>query len=252
MQTRAHMATGTVDPAEVERFSAMAAEWWDPRGKFAVLHRFNPVRLAYIREQATARLGRDPMARRPFDGLNLLDIGCGGGLLSEPMARLGARVTGIDPSDRNIRTAAVHAAEAGLAIDYRALTAEALAATGARFDIILNMEVVEHVADPALYLRTCAEMLKPGGLMFVATINRTLKAFGLAIVGAEYLLGWLPRGTHQWEKFITPEELRDELARSGLAVEDMAGVAYNPIADEWRRSPDVSVNYMLVAARPVA
>jgi 2-polyprenyl-6-hydroxyphenyl methylase/3-demethylubiquinone-9 3-methyltransferase len=240
----------SVDAAEVARFSALAAEWWDPEGKFALLHRFNPVRLAYIREQVTARLGRDPLVRRPFEGLSLLDIGCGGGLLSEPMARLGAKVTGIDPSPRNIGTAATHAAEAGLAIDYRAITAEALAETGARFDVILNMEVVEHAADAQSFLRTCAQMLQPGGLMFVATINRTLKAFALAVVGAEYVLGWLPRGTHQWEKFITPDELKGELARSGLAVEDVTGVVFNPLANEWRRSPDVSVNYMLVASKP--
>jgi 2-polyprenyl-6-hydroxyphenyl methylase/3-demethylubiquinone-9 3-methyltransferase len=246
-----HAAT-TVDPAEVERFSALAAEWWNPTGKFAVLHRFNPVRLAYIREQITARLGRDPLTRQPFDGLDLLDIGCGGGLLCEPMARLGARVTGIDPAEKNIRTAAVHAEESGLDIDYRALTAEALAATGARYDVILNMEMIEHVADPALFLSTCAEMLKPGGLMVVATINRTVKAFGLAIIGAEYVLGWLPRGTHQWEKFITPDELKDQLARCGLDCADLSGVIYNPIGGNWRRATDTSVNYMMVAARPAA
>jgi len=243
-------AATTVDPAEVERFSALAAEWWNPKGKFAVLHRFNPVRIAYIREQVTARLSRDPATRRPFEGLDLLDIGCGGGLLSEPMTRLGARVTGIDPSEKNIRTAMVHAEEVGLDIDYRAATAEALAETGARFDVILNMEVIEHVADPALFLATCAAMLKPGGLMVVATISRTLKSFGLAIIGAEYVLGWLPRGTHQWEKFITPEELEEELKRSGLEVTGLTGVVYNPLANDWRRSADTAVNYMLVAIKP--
>ncbi len=252
MTSSATRAATTVDAAEVERFSALAAEWWNPEGKFAVLHRFNPVRIAYIREQATARLGRDPLTRHPFEALDLLDIGCGGGLISEPMTRLGARVTGIDPSEKNIRTAAVHAEETGLTIDYRAVTAEALAETGARFDIVLNMEVIEHVADPALFLRTCARLIKPGGIMVLATINRTLKAFGLAIVGAEYILGWLPRGTHQWEKFITPDELRAELSRSGMAVADLTGVVFNPLANEWRRSPDTAVNYMLVAARPDA
>lgn len=245
-------AAATVDPAEVERFSALAAEWWNPKGKFAVLHRFNPVRIAYIREQVTARLSRDPATRRPFEGLDLLDIGCGGGLLSEPMTRLGARVTGIDPSEKNIATAVVHAEEVGLDIDYRATTAEALAETGARFDVILNMEVVEHVADPALFLNTCAAMLRPGGLMVVATLNRTLKSFGLAIIGAEYVLGWLPRGTHQWEKFITPEELEEDLQRSGLAVAGFTGVVYNPLANDWRRSADTGVNYMLVAVKPAA
>lgn len=243
-------ARTTVDAAEIERFSALAAEWWNPKGKFAVLHRFNPVRIAYIREQVTARLSRDPMTRRPFEGLDLLDIGCGGGLLSEPMTRLGARVTGIDPTEKNIGTASVHAEEVGLDIDYRAVTAEALAETGARFDVILNMEVVEHVADPPLFLSTCAAMLKPGGLMVVATISRTLKSFGLAIIGAEYVLGWLPRGTHQWEKFITPEELEDELKRSGLDVAGLTGVVYNPLANDWRRSADTAVNYMLVAIKP--
>ncbi len=249
MTTNAAPAT-TVDPAEVERFSALAAEWWNPTGKFAVLHRFNPVRIAYIREQVTARLARDPMTRRPFEGLDLLDIGCGGGLLAEPMTRLGAKVTGIDPSERNIGTAMVHAEETGLDIDYRATTVEALAETGARFDVILNMEVVEHVADPALFVSTCASMLKPAGVMVMATINRTLKAFGLAIIGAEYVLGWLPRGTHQWEKFITPEELESALKASGLDVAGLTGVVYNPLANEWRRSADTAVNYMLVAVRP--
>ena len=252
MPMSAHRAATTVDPAEVERFSVLAAEWWNPTGKFAVLHRFNPVRLAYIREQVTARLGRDPMTRQPFGGLDLLDIGCGGGLLSEPMTRLGARVTGIDPSEKNIHTAAAHAGECGLDIDYRALTAEALAATGARYDVILNMEVIEHVADAALFLSTCTSMLKPGGLMVVATINRTLKAFGLAIIGAEYVLGWLPRGTHQWEKFVTPDELKAGLARSGLVLVDLTGIVYNPIANQWRRAPDTAVNYMLVASKPDA
>ncbi len=250
MTSSATPTATTVDPAEVERFSALAAEWWNPEGKFAVLHRFNPVRIAYIREQATARLGRDPLTRCPLEGLDLLDIGCGGGLICEPMTRLGAHVTGIDPSEKNIRTAAVHAEETGLDIDYRAITAEALAETGARFDIVLNMEVIEHVADPALFLQTCARLLRPGGIMVLATINRTLKAFGLAIVGAEYILGWLPRGTHQWEKFITPDELRQELSNSGMSIADLTGVVYNPLANKWRRSPDTAVNYMLVAARP--
>ena len=197
----------SLDPAEVEKFSKIAAEWWNPKGKFAVLHVFNPVRLAYIKEQVTARFARDPYDRRPFQGLRFLDIGCGGGLLTEPMARLGAEIIGVDPSEKNIATASVHAEEQDLAIDYRATTAEDLAERGESFDVILNMEVIEHVADPSAFVQTCARLLKPNGLIFIATLNRTLKSFGLAIIGAEYILGWLPRGTHQWEKFITPDEL---------------------------------------------
>lgn len=239
----------TIDEAEVARFSALAAEWWDETGKFRPLHKFNPSRLAYIREIALTRFARDPKARRPFEGLRLLDIGCGGGLLSEPMARLGFSVLGADASERNIGTASVHAVEQGLAIDYRATTAEALAAAGETFDVILNMEVVEHVADKALFLKSCAAMLKPGGVMIVATLNRTMKAWALAIVGAEYVLGWLPRGTHEWAKFVTPGELRAALTGEGLAVEALTGLAYNPISDQWKRSSDTDVNYMMVAAK---
>ena len=188
--------------------------------------------------------------RRPSKGLRFLDIGCGGGLLTEPMARLGAEITGIDPSEKNIATASVHASEQDLAIDYRAMTAEALAETGATFDVILNMEVIEHVADPQAFVRTCARLLKPGGLIFVATLNRTLKSFGLAIIGAEYVLGWLPKGTHQWEKFITPDELETWLTESGLKQLDRTGVTYNPFSSEWRRARDLDVNYMLVAQKP--
>jgi len=241
-------AAASVDLAEVEKFSSMAAEWWNPKGKFAVLHKFNPVRLAYIREHVTAHFARDPHQRRPFDGLKLLDIGCGGGLLCEPMARLGATVTGIDPAEKNIKTASVHAEEQSLDIHYRATTAEQLAADGEKFDVVLNMEVIEHVADPAAFAVTCASMLNPDGIMFVATLNRTLKSFGLAIIGAEYVLGWLPRGTHQWEKFITPEELTAWLAGGGLAVTDRSGIAYNPLNGEWRKVSDMDVNYMLVAS----
>ena len=239
----------SLDAAEVEKFSRMAAEWWDPHGKFGVLHVFNPVRIAYIREQVAARLHRDPLIERPFEGLALLDIGCGGGLLSEPMARAGFAVTGVDPSDKNIKTATVHADEQRLPITYRQGTAEDLAAEGRSFDVILNMEVIEHVADPAGFVKTCAGMLKPGGLMVMATLNRTLKAFGLAIIGAEYVLNWLPKGTHHWEKFITPEELDAWLAASGCTVKSTSGVTFHPIANEWRRSSDMSVNYMLVAQK---
>jgi 2-polyprenyl-6-hydroxyphenyl methylase/3-demethylubiquinone-9 3-methyltransferase len=197
----------------------------------------------------TARLARDPLEREPFKGLRFLDIGCGGGLLTEPMSRLGASITGVDPSERNIKTASVHAQEMGLDIDYRVGTAEDLAAAGEQFDVILNMEVIEHVADPVAFTRTCASMLKPGGLMFVATLNRTLKSFGLAIVGAEYVLGWLPKGTHQWEKFITPAELKGWLADNGLSVKEELGVTYSPFTRQWRVSRDMDVNYMLVAQK---
>ncbi len=243
------MSAVSVDPAEVEKFSKLAAEWWNPDGKFGVLHRFNPVRLAWIKEQVTARFGRDPFDRHPYQGLRFLDIGCGGGLLSEPVARLGAAVVGADPSEKNIKTASIHAAEQDLSIDYRVATAEDLAAAGEKFDVILNMEVIEHVADPRSFAATCISMLKPDGLMFVATLNRTLKSFGLAIIGAEYVLGWLPKGTHQWEKFITPEELKSWLGESLMTVVDESGVTYNPLTGEWRRARDMGVNYMLLGQR---
>lgn len=245
-------AAPSLDPSEVEKFSRLAAEWWNPKGKFGVLHVFNPVRLQFIKEQVCARLDRDPLERQPFAGLRFLDIGCGGGLLTEPMARLGATITGVDPSEKNIKTASVHAAELGLVIDYQVGTAEDLAAAGETFDVILNMEVIEHVTDPAAFTATCAAMLKPGGLMFVATLNRTLKSFGLAIVGAEYVLGWLPRGTHQWEKFIAPAELKGWLDANGVPVKDETGVTYSPFTREWRRSRDMDVNYMVVGQRQVS
>ena len=239
----------SLDPSEVEKFSKMAAEWWNPKGKFGVLHVFNPVRLAFIKEQVCARLGRDPLERAPFEGLRFLDIGCGGGLLTEPMARLGAVIIGVDPSEKNIKTASVHAAEMELGIDYRAGTAEDLAGAGELFDVILNMEVIEHVSDPKAFTATCCAMLKPKGLMFVATLNRTLKSFGLAIIGAEYILGWLPKGTHQWEKFITPEELKGWLGENGVAVKEETGVVYRPLSREWRTSRDMDVNYMVVGEK---
>ena len=239
----------SLDPSEVEKFSKMAAEWWNPKGKFGVLHVFNPVRLQFIKEQVCARMGRDPLERRPFEGLRLLDIGCGGGLLTEPMARLGANIVGVDPSEKNIKTASVHAGEMELGIDYRVGTAEDLAGAGEQFDVILNMEVIEHVSDPRAFAGTCCAMLKPGGLMFVATLNRTLKSFGLAIIGAEYILGWLPKGTHQWEKFITPEELKGWLGENGVAVRQETGVVYRPLSREWRVSRDMDVNYMVVGEK---
>ena len=243
----------SLDEAEIAKFSAMAAEWWRPDGKFAVLHAFNPVRLAFIRDHVTAAFGLDPKAKRPLDGVRILDIGCGGGLISEPLARWGARVTAIDPSEKNIGTASVHAQEQGVEIDYRVATAEELAEAGENFDAVLNMEVLEHVSDPRAFTATCATLVRPGGLMFCATINRTWKAFALAIVGAEYILGWMPKGTHHWEKFITPEELEGWLKENGLSVLEKTGVAYNPFTGRWLKAPrDMDVNYMLVARREEA
>jgi 2-polyprenyl-6-hydroxyphenyl methylase / 3-demethylubiquinone-9 3-methyltransferase len=239
----------SVDDAEVARFSALAAEWWDPRGKMAPLHKFNPVRLGYIRDHACRRFGRDGKRLDCLKKLRILDIGCGGGILSEPLARLGADVVGADPSTENIAAAKAHAVESGLAIDYRATTAEALADSGERFDLVLAMEVVEHVADVTLFVGRCAEMVKPEGLMIAATINRTLKSFALAIVGAEYILRWLPPGTHQWEKFVTPNELEIAMEKCGLRAIDERGVIYNLLADRWQISTDTDVNYMLTAAR---
>ena len=243
------MTETTVDKDEIANFSAMAEEWWNPNGKFKPLHKFNPVRLAYIRNEVVRHFGRDGTKRRPFEGLSFLDIGCGGGLLCEPMARLGASVTGADALDKNIGIASVHAAESELAIDYVCTTSEALAEAGRQFDVVLNMEVVEHVADVPLYLKSCAALVKPGGLMFMATINRTAKAFALAIVGAEYVLGWLPKGTHTYSKFLTPEEISTLLTRSGLIMKDKTGVTYSPLRDEWSKSRDMSVNYMLLAEK---
>jgi 2-polyprenyl-6-hydroxyphenyl methylase/3-demethylubiquinone-9 3-methyltransferase len=239
----------TVDETEVARFSALAAEWWDPHGKMAVLHKFNPVRLGFIKEAVCRHFARDDKRLDALAGLRILDIGCGGGILSEPLARLQAEVVGADPSQTNIEGAKLHAADAGVTVDYRATTAEALADAGERFEVVLAMEVVEHVVDLNLFVRRCAEMVEPGGLMITATLNRTLKSFAFAIVGAEYVLRWLPRGTHQWDKFVTPNELEAALERHGLAVVDETGVIYNLVADRWQLSTDMDVNYMVVAER---
>lgn len=250
-ETHAHAPGASVDAEDVARFSRIAAEWWDPRGKFAPLHKFNPTRLAFIRDTALLRFGRDPKAARPFEGLRLLDIGCGGGLLSEPMTRLGFAVTGVDASERNIGTARAHADAGGLAIDYRCATAESLREAGERpFDLVLNMEVIEHTADPGGYLRDTARLVAPGGAMIVATLNRTLKSLALAKIGAEYVLGWLPRGTHDWRKFLSPDELRGFLdGEPGLTVRGPVGVTYRPLSDSWRLSGDSDVNYMVVVER---
>jgi 2-polyprenyl-6-hydroxyphenyl methylase/3-demethylubiquinone-9 3-methyltransferase len=241
--------SASVDDTEVERFSRHANDWWDVRGPMAALHKFNPVRLAYIRDKAAQRFARDPKKLDCLAGLRMLDIGCGGGILSEPLARLGAQMVGADPSAENIAAAAAHAEQSGVAVDYRATTAEELAAANERFDMVLAMEVVEHVADVKSFVATCASMVKPGGLMIAATLNRTLKSFALAIVGAEYVLRWLPRGTHQWDKFVTPNELELALERAGLDVTGERGVIYNLLADRWQLSSDMDVNYMLVAER---
>lgn len=243
----------SIDPDEVAKFTAMAAEWWDPKGKFKPLHKFNPVRLGFIRDTIEMHFNLAPDARKPFEGLRILDIGCGGGLVSEPMRRLGADMVSVDASEANIKTAMTHAEQSGLDIDFRAGTVEELIeADEAPFDVVLNLEVVEHVADPEQFLRDCARLVKPGGLMIVATLNRTAKAFALAIVGAEYVLGWLPRGTHEFEKFLRPDEIQKPLMQAGLTVEAPQGVSFNPLLDQWRLSTDTNVNYLMVAARPEA
>ena len=241
----------SIDPDEVAKFTAMAAEWWDPKGKFKPLHKFNPVRLGFIRDTIEAHFDLAPDARKPFDGLRFLDIGCGGGLVSEPMRRLGAEMVSVDASEANIKTAMTHAEQGGLDIDFRAGTVDALIEAGeAPFDVVLTLEVVEHVADPGQYLQDCASLVKPGGVMIVATLNRTAKAFALAIVGAEYVLGWLPKGTHEFEKFLRPDEIEKPLATAGLDVDPPQGVSFNPILDQWRLSGDTKVNYLMVAKRP--
>ena len=240
----------SVDEEEVTRFSRLSGQWWDAHGPMAALHKLNPVRLAYIRDRTAAHFCREASRLDSLAGLTILDIGCGGGILAEPLARLGAAVVGIDPSDSNIAVARQHAEQSQLAIDYRSSTAEAIAARGETFDIVLAMEVVEHVTDLNAFIETAATLVKPSGLLFVATLNRTIKSFALAIVGAEYILRWLPRGTHQWDKFVTPNELEIAIAKSGLHVSNETGVIYNILADRWQLSSDMDVNYMVVAERP--
>ena len=245
--------TTTVDAAEVAKFQAMADEWWDETGKFKPLHMMNPVRLSYTTEQIAAEFDRDLTADAPFAGLRILDIGCGGGLLCEPMARLGAEVVGADAAERNIPVARLHAEQSGLEIDYRHTTAEAMAEAGEQFDVVLNMEVVEHVADPLAYLTACQQLLKPGGLHLCSTINRNAKSFAVAIVGAEVIMRWLPKGTHEWSKFITPDELFELLRNAGLTPVDRKGYVFNPIRWDWHISDrDLSVNYVTAATKPEA
>ena len=240
----------TIDPAEVAKFEAMAAEWWDPNGKFKPLHMLNPCRLGYITSQIAAEFDRDLTGPLPFAGLRILDIGCGGGLLSEPMARLGATVVGADAAPRNIPVARLHAEQSGLTIDYRHTTAEDLAAAGERFDVVLNMEVVEHVSDPLAYLTACHDLLKQGGLMVCSTLNRNPKSFMMAIIGAEWVMRWLPKGTHDWAKFITPDELYDLLRRAGLDPVDRKGMVFNPVSWSWSLSSrDLSCNYATTSIR---
>ncbi|MCA8899904.1 MAG: bifunctional 2-polyprenyl-6-hydroxyphenol methylase/3-demethylubiquinol 3-O-methyltransferase UbiG [Hyphomonas sp.] len=245
--------TPSIDPDEVAKFSAMAADWWDPKGKFRPLHRFNPVRLKFIRETAERHFGLAPGRVKPLDGLKILDIGCGGGLVCEPVARLGASVTGVDASEANIKTALTHAREQGLEIDYRAGTAEGLLDAGeGPFDLVLNLEVVEHVADPHQFLMDSSRLVRPGGLMIVATLNRTAKALATAVVGAEYVLRWLPPGTHDWSKFLAPEDVIAPLREAGMVPEAPVGVSFAPLSGAWKLSEDTSVNYMVVATRPQA
>ena len=239
----------SIDTAEVERFSAMAAEWWSPTGKFRPLHKFNPVRVEYIKRQVCANFGRDPNDPRALSGLRFLDIGCGGGLLCEPIARMGGEVVGADASATNIEIARIHAGQSGLSIDYRAQTAESLREAGETFDVVLTMEVVEHVSDVDFFLRECAAMVRPGGLLLVATINRTMKAWALAIFAAENVLRWLPKGTHSYERLVRPAEIEAPLADSGLSIIDRTGVFYSPLADRWALSRDMDVNYMMLARR---
>ncbi len=240
---------GSVDADEVARFAVLADRWWDENGPLRPLHALNPTRIAFVRDRVAARLDRDPLGDRPLSGLGLLDIGCGGGLLAEPMARLGAAVVGIDAAAESVRVAADHARDGGLEIDYRDATAEALAAAGERYDVVLNMEVVEHTADQDAFLAASCALVRPGGTLFVATLNRTLQSFALAIVGAEYVLRWLEPGTHDWNRFVRPAELARRLRRGGVTIREITGVRYNPFAASWALGRDLSVNYMAMGIK---
>jgi len=242
--------TSSIDPAEVAKFEAMAAEWWDPQGKFKPLHMLNPTRLEYVTGQIAAQFGRDRDAASPFEGLSILDIGCGGGLMAEPLARLGASVTGADAAEGNIRVASLHAAQQELPIDYRATTSEALAAEGHSYDVVMALEIVEHVAEPSEFIATCRDLVRPGGMLIQSTLNRTARSFGAAIIGAEWVMRWLPKGTHDWRRFITPEELAAMTEATGLDVVDRCGMVFNPLGWSWSLSHrDLSVNYAMTALR---
>ena len=239
----------TAEADEIARFAAMAESWWDPNGDFRPLHRLNPVRLEFIRDHVARHFGRDPLGPEPFKGLDVLDIGCGGGLLCEPMRRLGAAVTGIDAGQEAIEIAKAHAQQSGLDIDYHHRRPEELDAEKGRFDLVLNMEVVEHVADLEAFLAASAGLVKPGGAVVLSTLNRTLKALALAKIGAEYVLRWLPRGTHDWRKFVRPSELAAGLKSGGVDITDLKGMSYDPFGDEWRLSRDLQVNYLAFAVK---
>ena len=239
----------TIDPLEKEKFSKMAEEWWDPTGKFKALHKFNPKRIEFIRDKLVEHFSIESDLENPFLNLDILDIGCGGGLLSEPMSRLGANVTGIDIVDKNINVAKTHSEEQNLEIDYKIITAEDLALGKKKFDVILNMEVIEHVSDVNLFINSCNKILAPNGIMIFASLNRTLISYGLAIIGVEYILGWLPKGTHDWSKFITPDELKILFSSNGLKIDEIIGMKYNPLFDSWKRSEDLSVNYLGLSSK---
>lgn len=244
------MSATTVDPEDVARFSAIADEWWDPNGKFRPLHKFNPTRLSFIRECLCDHFGLDPEIDKPLMGLNILDIGCGGGLISEPLCRMGATMTSIDAGEKNIKTAMVHAEAQGLEIDYRCVYPENLASEGLSFDVVLNLEVIEHVADVPAFLKACSSLVRPGGAMVGATLNRTVKSFMMAKVGAEYVMRWLPRGTHDFSQFVKPSEFSEGLRENGLSVTRLNGMTFHPLRDSWSLTDDLSVNYVLFATKP--
>ena len=239
----------TIDPVEHEKFSKLAEEWWNPKGKFKTLHKFNPTRIAFIREKIINHFDIAKDEKKPFKNINLLDIGCGGGLLSEPMAKLGANVTGLDVVEKNIKTASTHAKNQGLKINYSHSTVEKISEKDEKFDVILNMEVIEHVSDVNLFINSCNKILSENGIMIFASLNRTLISYGLAIIGVEYILGWLPKGTHDWSKFITPDELKVLFSSNGLKIDEIIGMKYNPLFDSWKRSEDLSVNYLGLSSK---